>query len=810
MKATTLSWPVLVNASIADSRPAAYARVSLPLPRGACKSPPRIALTDDAGKPVPAQSEVLARWSDRSVRMLHLTFPARAGLYTARVDSSAKAALPKQPVKLTRHGKDKVTVTTGRLTAKLGGAGLVDSVQLGGKELIGPRGIEVRVVDGKGRAFTATSARAVRTEIEVDGPLRCVIALKGKCALGAETFLDFRLRFEFLAGVEGFTTAYTFFNLERGRDFLDVNAIELEFRLADASNPHHTVYQQSYGLFSTLGRIVTTDRPLDVRVDSTKSLAHVQNHEALGDEHDYPFYLNPPCNRVDNWGVVSDGARALQVDMDDFHLLRPKSLDLAGNAARFGVWPSWAGQLDLQQGRSRQVTVRVALSDQGAPTKQGEGVTASAQLRDVWRAQLPQKAYAEAKFFDQSRVLPYEPGKNPRFEQWLAAMSSGLNSIATFFDLGDTPDSGYQSTYIPIGGRIRRIRSEDGGQRFFSTSLHFPATKHTGLTDFEPVWVNNEYDVIFVLGTEFLRTTDLSLFQKLRWFARHTIDVDFLHYSDHRWLNRATPAHSERHTTTGAYPSHFWTQGLAQYHMLTGDPDALEVIVALADKTIENLEDPTMKEVCSGLNREIGWGILTMICAYEASGLKRFDSYARALLDREIRHGLPHDLPVFSFGHTSILLGARQYLEVHQGEKAAEPVRKWFLDFVDLAIRSSRQEPTGIEKVSVKEGTQAMSLLSYDVDLKMRGAGFSRGLARSGIFGTHSMALDPIAYAYEITGDTKYVEAGMRSVEALLDTTTFYAPVNEGKPYAMVYRTFANFLKAASDLGHLAEFAYKH
>lgn len=354
------------------------------------------------------------------------------------------------------------------------------------------------------------------------------------------------------------------------------------------------------------------------------------------------------------------------------------------------------------------------------------------------------------------------------------------------------------------------MRGEDGGRRYFSSSLHYPATKHNVLEDFEVVWVNNEYDVIFALGTECLRTSDMALFQKLRWWARHTIDVDFLHYSDHKWLNRAQPAHSERHTSTGAYPSHFWTQGLAQYYMLTGDPDALEVIIALADKTIENLEDPTMKEVCSGLNREIGWGILTMICAYEASGIKRFDAYARTLLDREIECGLPDDIPIFSFGHTSILLGARQYLQIHAREKPAEPVRQWFVDFVDLAVRSSRHEPDGIEKIAVKDGTQAMSLLSYDVDLKMRGAGFSRGLSRSGIFGTHSMALDPIAYAYEITGDKKYIEAGMRSIEALLDTTTFYSPVHEGKPFAMVYRTFINFLKAASELGCLKEFAYKH
>ncbi len=806
MKTRTGRLPVFVNSSLADSLDVAYARVSLPLAKGAFRGTPAVSIKSSAGNAVPVQTELLARWPDGSARALHATFPAKGGVYQATIGARGSHA---GGIKLARKGNDKVLVTNGRLTAKLGGTGLVESIALGGKEMIGPGGIEVRVVDGTQQTFTATAARDVKTEVELAGPLRSIITLTGKCALDAETFLNFRLRFEFLAGVEGFSLAYTFFNLERGRDFFDVHAIELELRLADATNPQHTVYQQSYGLFSTEGRVVTTAQPFHVRVDDSKALAYVHNYDALGDQHDYPFYLNPPCDRIDNWAVISDGQRALHVELDDFHLLRPKGLDLETNVVRFGVWPAWAGTLELQQGRSRQVTVRVALSDRGVPTTQSAGVVASAQLRDVWRAQLPPKVYADAQFFDQGRVLPYRPNDHPRFEQWLGDMSSGLNSIATFFDLGDTPDSGYQTTYIPVGGRIRHVRGPGLGPRYYSSSLHFPMTKQNTLTGFEPVWVNNEYDVIFCLGTEFLRTANLSLFQKLRWFARHTIDVDFLYYSHHRWLNRAQPAHSERHTTTGAYPSHFWTQWLAQYYLLTGDPDAREVIIALAEKTIENLEDPTMKEIFGGLNREIGWGILTMICAYEASGIKKFDAYARRLLDREIAYGLPDDLPNFSFGYTSILLGARQYLQLHAGEKQVAPVRKWVLAFVDLAIRSSRQAPGALEKKEARDGTQSLSLYSYDIEVSQRGA-THMGLQRSGIFGTHTIALDPIAYAHEITGDRKYIAAGMRSVEALMDSKAFLNPTLEGKPYAMVYRTFINFLKAAAELGYLKAYGYKH
>ncbi|NQU12347.1 hypothetical protein HQ590_16240, partial [bacterium] len=492
MNKHSVSLPILVNSSLADSLPVSYARVSLPFPKGQFQRTPEVVIRDPRGKSVPSQAELLARWPDGSARVLHVTFPARAGLYQAAVGPTATRASAGQrrsAIRVTRSGKDRVIVTNGRLVAKLGGAGLVQSITLGGKPMIGPAGIEVRVVDGQQRAFTATVCRTVTTEVELAGPLRTIVTLRGKSTLGKEQFLDFRLRFEFLAGVEGFSLAYAFHNRERGRDFFDVHGIELELHLADAPQPQHTVYQQSYGLFSTLGRVVATPEPIDIRVDDSKALAYVHNYAALGDDHQYPFYLNPPCDKVDNWAAVADGDRSVQVDLDDFHLLRPKSLNLDGNTARFGIWPGWAGPLALQQGKSRQVTVRVALSDRGAPATQSAGVIASAQLRDLWRAQLPQAAYGDAQFFDQGRVLPYQPHQNPRFETWLSTMSASLHSVATFFDLGDTPDSGYQSTYLPIGGRIRHVRGPELGPRYYSSSLHFPMTKQNTMTGFEPVWV---------------------------------------------------------------------------------------------------------------------------------------------------------------------------------------------------------------------------------------------------------------------------------------------------------------------------------
>jgi hypothetical protein len=94
---------------------------------------------------------------------------------------------------------------------------------------------------------------------------------------------------------------------------------------------------------------------------------------------------------------------------------------------------------------------------------------------------------------------------------------------------------------------------------------------------YEPVWTNNEYDSIFAVCTEIMRSGRADLWQQARWAARHNAEVDFVHYHDDPQQHRACPQHSYRHNRSGAVLSHFWTQGLLQYYCLTGDQDVLEV-----------------------------------------------------------------------------------------------------------------------------------------------------------------------------------------------------------------------------------------
>ena len=423
---------------------------------------------------------------------------------------------------------------------------------------------------------------------------------------------------------------------------------------------------------------------------------------------------------------------------------------------------------------------------------------------EVHRCQLPPSIYADAAFFDQARVLSHRPDRHPRFEGWFRAMTK-LQTVASFFDLGDTPDRHYLTTYLPLGYSNRVSHPDDEAPRIFTHSGRFGQC-FDKLHDYEPIWTNNEYDVIFCLGTEFLRTANMQIFRLLRWFARHTIEVDFLCYSDYPGLHRAQPAHSARHTSTGAYPSHFWTQGLAQYYFLTGDEDAREVITALAEKTIWYFDHPVLGGLHAGLNRELGWAVLTLVSAYEATGEERFDRYALKLIRSVMDEGLPRDIPDLNFGHTSFLLGCRSYLQVHEGEPESGPLLEWYLKMVDFAILCSRRTPEDPAAITPR--------LSYEFDLLERGAAHHRQ-PRPGILPGYA-ALDCLAYAYERTGKRSYLRAGLRTLEAFLDgnpgyfgsNVCFRHPSNEGKAFAMTYRTWICFFGALDREEMLGRYEY--
>lgn len=765
--------PLFVNPTSADHP---WARVSFPFAKGEVRGDVRPLITGADHRAFPVQTWPLAYWPDGSLRILHAVAPLPGGRYEATFDGE-----PPPPSESLAIDWDTWFPSDS----------LCGQVRLA---------LRVEWDDGAGDLEIEGPAKVI-----IDGPLYALYERWVRVARG-DRFLRFRLRFEFFAGVPGVGLGVMLVNDCPGADFQTIRSIEVVLR---GPGTRHALWQPCFGFEYLDSRFVETDQLLDVRLDDSDFRPYVANYDALNDPHSYPHYLRPPPDSVGGAFFLLGDEASLQFEVENFQLLRPKAVRLEGGTATLALWPDWAGPLLLQQGRRREIRLALRMCGPGLPVDYSAAQARSAALLDVHRCQLRAEVYAGARFFDMGRVLQHRPDLHPRFEGWLKALGT-LHTPAEFFNLGDTPDGHYQSTYLPLGYcRPKKGRNPERPQIMIKSSGPQPQC-FEGCSDYEPVWVNNEYDVLFCLGTESLRSTNLGMLRFLRHFARHTIEVDFLCYSDHPTLHRAQPAHSEFHTSTGAYPSHFWTQGLAQYYFLSGDDDALEVVRALADKTIWYFEHPRLGALHTGINREMGWAVLTLVSAYETTCDARYDTWARRLIDLTLAEPLPEDLPHFDFGMTSMMLGCREYIEAHRDDDTlTAPVRAWFLALLRLAVKCSTSPPE-------HAGTSTPKY-SYDLDLLARGKA-GAGQPRPGLLPGYA-ALDCLAYAHELTADPCWLDAGLRTLEAFLDgnpgyfhisttQSSFRAPLAEGKPFAVAYRSFITYLGALHRAGKLADFDY--
>lgn len=187
-------------------------RSGVPLPRSlAIKSVANLALVDSAGRPVPAEFKVTARWNGSKndislpIQWLLVGFPATVGANSATTyrlvtDGSAGAnPLPVRPLTLTRSG-NAVTVDTGAAIFRLGaGAGtLFDEVVLdNGTRLIG--GGKLSMKSGSSDWSHSTTRKVT---IEHQGPLSAVVVVQGTYDMPAvgNGQVSTRRRYVFTAG----------------------------------------------------------------------------------------------------------------------------------------------------------------------------------------------------------------------------------------------------------------------------------------------------------------------------------------------------------------------------------------------------------------------------------------------------------------------------------------------------------------------------------------------------------------------------------------------------------------------------------
>jgi rhamnogalacturonyl hydrolase YesR len=137
-------------------------------------------------------------------------------------------------------------------------------------------------------------------------------------------------------------------------------------------------------------------------------------------------------------------------------------------------------------------------------------------------------------------------------------------------------------------------------------------------------YMNLEYDVPHNFILQFARTGQRKYLDAARRMAQHQADIDTNHKTGWQWK------HSPRHTEIQAEFGHTFTRGLLENYYLTGNRSTFEAGITLGDYFTKQIRNPRE----TGNERQIGWGMISLLPVYEATWDAKYLEAVRQAVDR--------------------------------------------------------------------------------------------------------------------------------------------------------------------------------
>lgn len=778
-----------IDVDIPTGGGAAYpVSLGCPLPEGWVPDVELLRIENAQG-PCPLAARPLLRWPDGTVRWALLSFVTRQqGGH--RVLLTGPGPTSGSGVSISDDGVD-IRIDNGEVQVLLSrtGMGPIQEIRAAGVPWLNRAENLQFLVDHASSLNGSIESIDVLEHSDIRARLR--VSGKHKDDRGGH-LLDYKLYIEVWSGVPTLRLDYEFANLTPGEPEQNVDAIRMNLR--PELGPHAVAQLlQRWAGERMQPKLATPNDDAEIVTDWTRAVPYVPSLACFGDTEPVARYLEQRVLESDSWLGLKGPGGSLYLYLHDMANLRPKRLLTHEGSLITELWPGAAGPLAVPQGRSRRHSLTLVF----APPNTAMSLEAIVELLHLplyeGRATIAPEVFAASAAFGQDKLLAF--GRSARFEHYLARLTNQVNLATGLFDYGDTVDQDYALEYALEGRQPVR-----GGREISKWSADtLEAIRPGDTASYEPVWTNNEYDLVHMLCTEVMRTGRRWLWPSLLAAARHNIEVDFVKYSDDPYQHEATPAHSAYHNFSRAVPSHTWTQGLLEYHCLTGDPDALETATKLGDRLIWYLES---REDLWGFNRELGWSLLSLTSLFDVTRAERFREYAGKLVSYltaydfsgdpkpvNLSNSDPRD-DIFTqivtsfFGYASMVEGLALYHSLCN-EPDLYGWLVWFLNRIRIA--STRLLLTG-----------GLSTVRQRVPFE---------------FG----AIDPVrwmipqamAIGYEMTGEIGFLDVGMMSLEVLMDTNSWVEPPKEGKPPVKIYRGIVRFLKPAEEQGLLRRLDYR-
>jgi len=385
----------------------------------------------------------------------------------------------------------------------------------------------------------------------------------------------------------------------------------------------------------------------------------------------------------------------------------PKRLRVSGaGGVAAELLPGGAGGLRMIRGMAK--THRVFYHLHGPETSPEELNVRALQL------EMPDRPVLEPEVYKAAGVTEdvFAPKPVPRVERYLVDLADRRCRGYGILHWGDGPDVSYTEQGRGLG---------------------------------EPVWTNGEYDLAHAAMLNYVRTAERRMLDYMLVAAEHWMDVDVCHHSPDPMRMGGQLVHSARHATAGATPSHEWVEGLLDYYHQTGERAAYEAAAGIAGNVLRQCEGkPHLRVPAGSAARETGWALRTFVAMYVETHDESWMAPAEFIVSQfeawAAEHGAwlapytDHTLARVPFMIAVAASSLMRYWRVRPEKRVGKMICAAMDDLLENCL-------TGDGRFYYKELPS----------LRQRAAG--------------TYVLESLAYAYEISGRKKYLEAGMTSFE---------------------------------------------
>jgi hypothetical protein len=703
-----------VRDEVGVAREAELAEGGVPLPVGVLTDPAGVQLRGPGGA-APVQTRVLERWPGGSIRWLGVAFladvPAQASAeYVLETGSSAEVAKGSRVT--ATEGLEGVSIDTGRVSFLVRRAPFDPLVGLADVA-----GFALAITDPDGREFCAEADPAARLRVLEAGPVVArVLASGGYRAPDGAGLLDFEIELEAVAGSAEVALDCRFVNREAAPSTVIASwtahidcvepaaALTGVFEAAYRTREPFTIHQRGEGHGKGIF-VVSRIEPDGVEWADLSDPGHRAQWEwsELSGRH------------AKNWIEVESGhGSRLAIAVPRFLDDNPSAMHYDGEGVTVGLWPAEAGPIELTQGvaATRRIVLRAEAGLPGDAPRFAER-SASRLVVETGEAAFATAATGE--------VLRRSPSRFPRLESHVRGelFSWCLVGQATgFLDRGDA------------------VQTEN---------LAGPRTGYSA---------NNEHDAIFSLCLHYLRSGERAYLDSAESYADHVIDVDVIHASTrNEFEHGGVRAHGRNHVhyvpartaagevETSIDTGHMWVEGLLLLGAITAHARYVDAARGIGECLLA-LESIGWTRPEPG-PRNSGWPLVALAALYRATGDERYLAAARRVAASAI---------------------------AAQGADGRWTMRLGFWDgycawqnavlLVGLArLVAVDPQPAGDVETSFRSGAAAL------LDLGRYDDGGFIYLDRSDYrwVSRTALILEALEAAYEVTGDERFLRAGLES-----------------------------------------------